>query len=624
MTEAAGRAGVTEEQLRAWLVDYLIAQIGCAADQVDADAPLRDLGVGSTDALVLSGELSELLGRPVSAVEFWEYPTIDVLAAGLASGHDASSTPEPAAAASTPSGAATGDGADPIAVIGLGCRLPGDVEGPDRYWDFLSAGGCAIGEVPDDRWPQFVRDAGSAAALATTTRWGAFLRDVAEFDADFFGVSPNEAERMDPQQRLLLEVTEETLAHAGIAPESLRHTRTGVFVGASLSEYGYLVGSELGRVDGWSGTGGALSIIANRVSYHYDLRGPSLTVDTACSSSLVAIHLACRSLRSGESTLAMAGGVNLMLGPAVTRSFDELGGMSPSGRCHSFDAAADGYVRGEGCGVVLLKRLADAERDGDRVLAVVRGSAVNQDGRSNGLMAPNPAAQVAVLRAAYSDAAIPPRDVDYVETHGTGTLLGDPIEARALGTVLGRGRPAADPLLLGAVKSNLGHLEAAAGVAGFIKAVLAVQRGRIPANLGFANPNPHIAFDAQRLAVIAEPTAWPQRPHPRRAGVSGFGFGGTNAHVVIEQAPVPAAATLRDAPRDTSPAVTSLVVTGQSPERVAAWSATLADWLDGGAGAGVPLREIAHALDFHSPRSGRFGVVCARDRAKSDRSHVVL
>ena len=279
--------------------------------------------------------------------------------------------------------------------------------GPESLWQFLSDGRSAVGEVPPDRWASF--DDGSpevAAALSGTTRWGSFLSDVDAFDAEFFEISPREAAKMDPQQRLLLEVAYEALEHAGIPADSLRHTQTGVFAGACLGEYGYLASTDLSQVDAWSGTGGALSIIANRVSYFFDLRGPSVTVDTACSSSLVAVHLACQSLRTGDSNLALAAGVNLLLSPAVTRSFDQAEAMSPTGRCHAFDAGADGFVRGEGCGVVVLKRLSDALRDGDRVLAVVRGSAVNQDGRSNGLMAPNPAAQMAVLRAAYANAGV--------------------------------------------------------------------------------------------------------------------------------------------------------------------------------------------------------------------------
>jgi phthiocerol/phenolphthiocerol synthesis type-I polyketide synthase A len=387
-----------------------------------------------------------------------------------------------------------------------------------------------------------------------------------------------------------------------------------VFAGACLGEYGYLASTDLSQVDAWFGTGGALSIIANRVSYFFDLRGPSVTVDTACSSSLVAVHLACQSLRTGDADLAIAAGVNLLLSPAVTRSFDRADAMSRSGRCHAFDAGADGFVRGEGCGVAVLKRLTDALRDGDRVLAVVRGSAVNQDGRSNGLMAPNPAAQMAVLRAAYANAGVEPRDVDYVEAHGTGTLLGDPIEARALGTVLGRARPQGAALLIGAVKSNLGHLEAAAGIAGFLKAVLAVQRGRIPANLGYQTPNPHIPFENLRLKVVAEQTDWPATGHPRRAGVSSFGFGGTNAHVVLEQGPDPVPVTATRPP--TGAPVTTLVVSGKRPERIASMAGMLADWMDGD-GAEVALADVAHTVNHHRTRHGTFATVCAGDRARA-------
>src|ERR1700752_2252834 len=423
---------------------------------------------------------------------------------------------------------------------------------------------------------------------------------------------PREAEKMDPQQRLLLEVGWEALEHAGRPPNSLRRSQTGVFAGACVSEYGYLASTDLGQVDAWTNPWGALSIIANRLSYFLDLRGPSIAVDTACSSSLVAVHLACQSLRMGDSELAIAAGVNLLLSPGIFRGFDQAGALSPTGRCHAFDAAADGFVRGEGCGVVVLKRLSDALRDGDRVLAVVRGSALNQDGRSNGLMAPNPAAQSAVLRAAYANAGVPPHEGDYVETHGTGTLLGDPIEARALGTVLGRGRPENSPLLIGAIKSNLGHLEAAAGIAGFIKAVLAVRRGHIPPNLGFQTPNPHIPFDQMRLKVVADWQDWPARGEgprrPRRGGVSSFGFGGANAHVVIEQAPDAAVAAVRD-----EPAVSSLVVSGKTTERVASLAGVLADWMED-AGAEVAVADIAHTLNHHRTHHENFATVCARDR----------
>ncbi|MEW5809827.1 MAG: type I polyketide synthase [Actinomycetota bacterium] len=609
-----------EDALRHWLVDYLVTNIGCSPDEIDLDAPLNDLAVGSSDAVVLTGELSELLGRTVSPVEFWQYPTINALAKFLTGGEvDQIDGAAGVAAAARDSGRAEHD--DAIAVIGLGLRLPGgpdsdgNIEGPDQFWEFLTEGRSAVREVPTDRWESFrIESPEAAAALAGTTRWGSFLRDVDAFDAEFFEISPSEADKMDPQQRLLLEVTHEALEHAGIPAHSLRHTQTGVFAAACLGEYGYLSTTDLGDVDSWSGTGGALSIIANRVSYYFDLRGPSMTIDTACSSSLVTIHLACQSLRAGDSDVALAAGVNMLLSPAVTRSFDQLEAMSKTGQCHAFDAAADGFVRGEGCGVAVLKRLSDAQRDGDRILAVIRGSAVNQDGRSNGLMAPNPASQMAVLRSAYAAAGVEPRDVDYVEAHGTGTLLGDPIEARALGTVLGRGRAADAPLLLGAVKSNLGHLEAAAGIAGFAKAVLALQHNMIPANRGYQNPNPHIPFDNLRLRVVAEHTEWAPAGRPRRAGISSFGFGGTNAHVVIEEAPsAPAAPPAGSAPAQ-EPAVTTLVVSGRTPERVAAQAGMLAEWM-AGAGADVSLADIAHTLNHHRSQHTKFASVAVRTRA---------
>ncbi|MGV0742695.1 SDR family NAD(P)-dependent oxidoreductase [Mycolicibacterium sp. XJ870] len=591
--------------LRNWLVDYLIANIGCNPEEIDFDLSLNDLGVGSRDAVVLSGELGELLGRPISPVDFWQHPTINALVEFLTTA---------AADCGADLGSSTDRGSidEPVAVIGLGCRFPGGISGPEALWQFLWDGHCAVGEVPVDRWSPFDDNSPEvAAALARTTRWGSFLSDIDGFDAEFFEISLREAAKMDPQQRLLLEVAWEALEHAGIPPNSLRRSQTGVFTGACSTEYGYLASTDLPAVDAWSNTGGALSIIANRLSYFLDLRGPSVTVDTACSSSLVAIHLACQSLRMRDSDMALAAGVNMLLSPAVFHGFDQAGALSPTGRCHAFDAGADGFVRGEGCGVVVLKRLNDALRDHDRILAVVRGSAINQDGRSNGLMAPNPAAQMAVLRAAYANAGVQPHEVDYVEAHGTGTFLGDPIEARALGTTLGRGRPEQSPLLVGAVKSNLGHLEAAAGIAGFMKAVLAVQRAQIPANLGYQTPNPHIPFDELRLKVVADNSDWPSTGRSRRAGVSSFGFGGTNAHVVIEQVPEPAAVA---PPQDS--AVSTLVVSGKNADRIALTAAVLSDWMSG-AGSGVGLADVAHTLNHHRARHSTFATVCARDRAQA-------
>ncbi|SPM37836.1 multifunctional mycocerosic acid synthase membrane-associated MAS, partial [Mycobacterium numidiamassiliense] len=593
-----------EAGLRRWLIEYLVTEIGCERDDVDSDAAFNDLGVGSRDAVVLSGELASVAGRAVSPLDFWQHPTINELVKFL-------TTPESESAAEgIPAERGWVD--EPIAVIGLGCRFPGDISGPETFWRFLCEGRSSIAEVPAGRWQPY--DDGSpeiATALAATTRWGSVLTDVDGFDAEFFEISPHEATAMDPQQRLLLEVAWEALEHAGIPAESLRRSQTGVFAGACATDYGYLAGTDLSRVDAWSNIGGALSIIANRLSYFLDLRGPSVAVDTACSSSLVAVHLAAQSLRAGDCDLAIAAGVNLLLSPAIFRSFDGAEALSPTGQCRSFDADADGFVRGEGCGAVVLKRVSDAVRDGDRVLAVIRGSAVNQDGRSNGLMAPNPAAQMAVLRAACANAGVAPHQVDYVETHGTGTLLGDPIEARALGTVLGRGRPEDVPLLIGAVKSNMGHLEGAAGIAGLIKAVLAVHRGHIPPNLNFATPNPHIPFQDMRLKVVAEQTDWPETGLPRRAGVSSFGFGGTNAHVVIEQAPA-----MDPVASQPDPAVSTLVVSGKTTERVASWASALAEWMDGD-GADVALAEVAHTLNHHRPRHALFGTVCARDRKQA-------
>ena len=597
---------IGQADLRQWLVDYLVTNIGCTPDEVDPDLSLADLGVSSRDAVALSGEVSELLGKAVSPIDFWEHPTINALAAHLTAPEP---DPESDAALKRPPGNSLDE---PIAVIGMGCRFPGGISGPEALWQFLCERGCSIGQVPPERWQPFENGSPEASAvLARTTRWGSFLPDIDAFDAEFFEISPSEAGKMDPQQRLLLEVSWEALEHAGIPPGSLRRSQTGVFAGSCLSEYGAIASTDLCQVDGWSNTGGAMSIIANRLSYFLDLRGPSVAVDTACSSSLVAIHLACQSLRTQDSHLAIAAGVNLLLSPAVFCGFDQVGALSPTGKCRAFDAAADGFVRGEGAGVVVLKRLTDAQRDGDHVLAVICGSAVNQDGRSNGLMAPNPAAQMAVLRAAYTNAGMQPHEVDYVEAHGTGTLLGDPIEARALGTVLGRGRPEDSPLLIGAVKTNLGHTEAAAGIASFIKTVLAVQHGQIPPNQRFESPNPHIPFADLRMKVVDTQTDWPDTGHPRRAGVSSFGFGGTNAHVVLEQG-----YDVTPAPAPADPGVSTLVVAGKTPQRLATTASVLADWMDG-PGAEVSLADVAHTLNHHRARQAKFGTVVARERAQA-------
>jgi phthiocerol/phenolphthiocerol synthesis type-I polyketide synthase D len=501
--------------------------------------------------------------------------------------------------------------AEPVAVVGIGCRFPGGVAGPEGYWEFLANGGDAISEVPPDRWDaEALYDPDPFAPGRMASKWGGFLPDVADFDADFFGITPREAEAMDPQQRVLLEVAWEALEHAGIAPDGLSGTRAAVMMGVYYSEYQVSSAASPDSIDAYSATGNAHSVTVGRIAYLLGLRGPAVAVDTACSSSLVAVHLACQSLRLRESDLALAGGVNLILRPETQLALSKWGMLSPRGRCHSFDAGADGFVRGEGAGVVVLKRLTDAVRDGDRVLAVVRGSAVNQDGRSNGLTAPNAPAQRDVITRALRGADVTASSVNFVESHGTGTALGDPIEFDALAAVYGRGD---GPCAVGAVKSNFGHLEAAAGIAGFIKAALAVHRGKIPPNLHFSQWNPAIDASATRLFVPTDLGSWPASQGPRRAGVSSFGLGGTNAHVVLEQGPDPVPVSATD------DALTTLVISGKTDQRIAVWASVLAAWLeaqDGGA-AGVSLADVAHTISHHRSRHGRYATVCARDRAQA-------
>jgi phthiocerol/phenolphthiocerol synthesis type-I polyketide synthase D len=501
--------------------------------------------------------------------------------------------------------------AEPVAVVGIGCRFPGGGIGPQAYWTFLANGGNAVGEVPVDRWDaDAFYDPDPFAPGRMSSKWGAFLPDVAGFDADFFGISPREAEAMDPQQRVLLEVAWEAIQNAGFVPERVGGTRAAVMMGVYYSEYQTASAANPDSIDAYSATGNAHSVTVGRIAYLLGLRGPAVAVDTACSSSLVSVHLACQSLRLRESDLALAGGVNLILRPETQLALSKWGMLSPRGRCHAFDAGADGFVRGEGAGVVVLKRLTDAVCDGDRVLAVVRGSAVNQDGRSNGLTAPNAVAQRDVLTRALRGADVAAGSVNYVEAHGTGTALGDPIEFDALADVYGRGD---GPCALGAVKTNMGHLEAAAGIAGFIKAVLAIQRGKIPPNLNFKQWNPAIDPSATRLFVPTDLVPWPDCQGPRRAGVSSFGLGGTNAHVVLEQGPDP---TPLSATGSCAPAVTTLVISGKTDQRVAACASALADWLEGD-GAAVSLADVAHTISRHRSRHGKFAAVCARDRGQA-------
>ncbi|WP_434380751.1 SDR family NAD(P)-dependent oxidoreductase [Melittangium boletus] len=418
---------------------------------------------------------------------------------------------------------------EPIAVVGMGCRFPGGADTPEAFWDLLAAGRDAVRREPASR----------RVGPDGTTRWAGYLDDVSGFDADFFGLSPREAASLDPRQRMLLEVAWEALEHAGQDPERLMNTPTGVFVGLTGDDYARLLPAEPERIDAYFGTGNGHCFPPGRLSYTLGLRGPSLAVDTACSSSLVAVHLACQSLRSGECDVALAGGANLVLDPSVTHTLVKMQALSPNGRCSAFDARANGFVRGEGAGLVVLKRLSDATAQGDTILAVLRGSAVNQDGRSQGLTAPNGLAQQALLRQALLQARVEPSALGYVEAHGTGTPLGDPIEVEALVEVLGQARADGSRCAIGSVKTNLGHLEAAAGIAGLMKAILALQHEAIPRHLNFSRLNPRIRLEDTPFFIPTETVPWARSGTPRVAGVSAFGMSGTNAHIIIEEAPVP-------------------------------------------------------------------------------------
>ncbi|WNG36076.1 type I polyketide synthase [Archangium violaceum] len=430
---------------------------------------------------------------------------------------------------------------EPIAIVGAGCRFPAEADSPEAFWNLLEQGVDAISEVPPERWDlKAFHDPDPEAKGKGNTRWGGFLRRVDEFDPGFFGITPREAIQMDPQQRLLIEVAYESLEDAGIPIERISGTQAGVFVGISGGDYNLLQLASPEQIDAYTCTGAVRSIIANRLSYLFDLRGPSLVIDTACSSSLVAVHLACQSLRNKECDLAIAGGANLVLSPHWSVAIAKLQALSSDGRCKTFDARADGFVRAEGFGTVVLKRLSDALAAGDRIRALIRGSATNQDGHSQGLTAPNGLTQQALLRQALQNGGVKPEQVDFIETHGTGTSLGDPIEVSALSEVYGKPRPDGRPCVLGAVKTNVGHLEAAAGIAGLLKVMLALEHGAIPKQLHFQQLNPNISLKGTRFVIPTEMRPWPSEGPQRRMGaVSSFGIGGANAHMVLEEAPPP-------------------------------------------------------------------------------------
>ena len=527
---AAARTEMSVPEMREWLRNWVANATAQSPESVSESAPMVELGLSSRDAVAMASDIEDLTGTTLTATVAFRHPTIEALAQVIVEGEPEDDVDTDGEDWSRPADV------EDIAIVGLATRFPGDMNTPDETWAALLEGRDAITDLPEGRWSEFLDEPRIAERVAKARTRGGYLSDIKGFDAEFFALSKMEADNTDPQQRMALELTWEALEHARIPASSLRGTAVGVFVGSSTNDYSFLAVADPTATHPYAITGTASSIIANRVSYFYDFRGPSMAIDTACSSSLVAIHEGVKALRAKDADVVIAGGVNALITPLVTIGFDEVGGvLAPDGRIKSFSSDADGYARSEGGGMIVLKRVADARRDGDEILAVIAGSATNHDGRSNGMLAPNPDAQAEVLRKAYKDAGVDPRTVDYIEAHGTGTILGDPIEADALGRVVGKGRSADQPALLGAVKSNVGHLESAAGAASMAKVALAIYHDKIPPSINYAGPNPYIDFDREHLKVASELTDWPRYSGYKIAGVSGFGFGGANAHLVVRE-----------------------------------------------------------------------------------------